>query len=137
MKTIEQKLFELTGMLKIDSWEKYYNALRYIEKHYKEHETTADSVPSAPNTSTFRATRSGFIKIRENYTHRGGYYGFDRSLPYALVVGSRVRSDISEEIKELVEEASNEAKEHITINGNKPFFHESHGTNFSTFGLAV
>ena len=134
--SIEQQLFDITGILEINSWQDHRNALGFICDHFEAEQTTADSIPAGPNSATFRATRSGFIEVREKHSHRGGYYGCNRYLPYALVVGRRVDGEIDKQISALVEELVRQSGK-LTCGDKNGHFHDTFGTNFSTYGFAV
>jgi hypothetical protein len=121
-------------------WSTHRQLLEDIVDHFKEHETYTDSIPCAPDTTKFRATRSGFIKLERKHVHRGGYYGFNRYIPYAVLVGGNVDSGISSQIEELVKMVCERSKELVVTNSDdttqKGHFHSSHGTNYSTYGWA-
>jgi hypothetical protein len=118
-----------------ESWDAYKKDLEKIVKKYKKYEAKDSSVPSAPDTSRFRATKGGQIELRENETLDGGSYGIDRFLPYAVIVGSNVDRKIRDKIEKDVEKVSEKHKDSVTIGNDPVYFLKKSGSAYSTFGL--
>lgn len=74
------------------------DAMDDLVDEYKKHEGGQDSVPSAPDTSKFRAIKYGMIDHAKGVTVHGGYYGFTRHYEHLLKLGTTVKSDIRQEI---------------------------------------
>jgi len=79
-----------------------------IVQKYKDKQVKGDSVPSAPDTTRFRATRSGMIQHETNVHIHGGMYGVNRTYMHFIKIGSlvdtRTCNDINREVADLVDE---------------------------------
>ena len=72
-------------------WSTLETIFEEFEQFYKEFNNDNTSVPSAPDTSKFTATVSGWIKFDKDFSVSGGYYGFTRSFTYGLKIGGNFK----------------------------------------------
>lgn len=111
-------------------------ALQAIIEKYKIHEVDNSSVPSAPDTSKFRASRSGKLQFEFNYFSSAGTYDFSRRFIFAVKIGSNIDAAIQEEIKEEIYKV---IKPYHQYNGMDAGVHceYKYGTNYDTYGLVI
>lgn len=112
------------------------DVLRDLAEEFRDAATGTMSVPSAPDTSKFRATRYGMIEFVKNVTIHGSY-GISNTYQYFLKIGSavdtRVRDEIFDEFKQSVESIG------ITIRDDYTHIESSDGWRVSiafTYGSA-
>jgi len=151
MKTFKQFLFEEAELNSVKEYVDYIEeGYDEIVNKYKSHITDSDSVPSAPDTSKFRATRGGMLETAHNVNVHGGQYGADKFFPIAVKVGGRIDRDVHEDIKDEVEdqwegilEGARDHEPHVvdgkvikTKEGNLSFS-STGGTNWSAYGIVL
>ena len=68
-------------------WTELETIFEEFEQFYKEFNNRDASIPSAPDTSKFTATVSGWIRFDKYFNVSGGYYGFSRNFTYGLKIG--------------------------------------------------
>ena len=134
---------------------KVISILVRLEKRFADKQVGGTrSVPSAPNTSVFRATQSGFIRTTSH--HRStGYAGMQYRREFALQVGSLVAPEDDAAIKKALIYAMKRAfGDRLTytegnhwkdprfivecdgpISENKVIVSQDFGTNYSTWFL--
>lgn len=135
---------------------KVISILVRLEKRFADKQVEGTrSVPSAPNTSVFRATQSGFIRTTSH--HRStGYAGMQHRREFALQVGALVTREDKAAIKKALVYAMKRAfGDRLTytegdrwndprflvecdgpISENKVVVAQDFGTNYSTWFLA-
>lgn len=69
-----------------------------VVNNHKSKEVADSSVPSAPDTTKFRAQRSGKISHTQNEVVHGGTYGFTRKFEQFLKIGGGLSFDDKQEI---------------------------------------
>jgi hypothetical protein len=123
-----------------------------VSKHEDE-QTEDSSVPSAPDTSKFRALKSGKIEYMADETIHGGYYGVNKYMSSGVKVGSNIESSIHKDIKETLlkifnkyqREIGGDSDSHIRIRvGDTRYgphyslvFIASRGTAWSSYGVEL
>jgi hypothetical protein len=132
---LEYLLESLDNVNKRKNWFGYGEILKHIPNVYRTHERS-ETRPSNIIVNVPYHVYKGFIRVDTNWICRGGYYGFDRFLPYAVKIGSNVDNTIHNEIADYVKRVSEIYKPHLTLDGEEPFYHDAYGTAFSTYGLA-
>ena len=148
MKRYEQKFNEGITVGEMNRIIKELNKklVRFNNK-YKNVDFGSDSIASAPNTSTFRASRSGFIKVDTSQVLR--FPGFNSLCDYVLQIGSLVDEKTS---KKAINEynkifASILVPQGFEMNKNGSFLHkekdvafyykDTYGTNYSQYGYEI
>lgn len=81
----------LKKMKKQCYWSELEIIFKEFEDFYRDFNNSDVSVPSAPDTSKFTATVSGWIKFDKNFNVSGGYYGFTRHFAYGLKIGGNFK----------------------------------------------
>lgn len=81
----------LKKMKKQCSWRELETIFEEFEDFYRDFNNSDVSVPSAPDTSKFTATVSGWIKFDKKFSVSGGYYGFTRYFAYGLKIGGNFK----------------------------------------------
>jgi len=100
-----------------------------IADEFNHHVTDGDSVPSAPDSSKFRASRGGMIDVVRNLQVHGGQYGMDRQFLVAIKVGGRLDSEVHTEIERYVKHVLD------NVSSDTLRFIKTSGTNWSAYGL--
>ena len=72
-------------------WSELETIFEEFEQFYKEFNNRDASIPSAPDTSKFTATVSGWIRFDKDFVVSGGYYGFNRTFTYGLKIGGNFK----------------------------------------------
>ena len=121
--------------------------MKALVSKYKSHEAKTDSIAAAPDTTKFRATRSGMIDFERNVHIHGGQYGVPKTHAYFIKIGGNVDSKISKKIgEELAQDIDdfNDASDSVfKIPGTLAcadgyvMLQEEHGTNWGGFGLST
>jgi hypothetical protein len=108
--------------------------LQKIVKKYKKYEVAKKTIPGEPNTSTFRATVSGFVRLDFNIDVSYGYQDFLKAtLPIGLKVGSGIKLEIREKIKTEVQKVF---KKYLGSFGEHQLvFFERYGSSYSVYGI--
>ena len=118
------------------SWSTLETIFEEFEQFYKEFNNRDASIPSAPDTSKFTATVSGWIKFDKNFSVSGGYYGFSRSFTYGLKIGGNFNYGNP---RFLMNYILNYIKCTYGLpvygEGEKPSIHKTDGTNWSAIGV--
>lgn len=107
-----------------------------IVNRYKVHEVDNSSVPSAPNSAIFRASRSGKLQFEFDYYSSAGQYGFSRRFLFAVKIGSNIAPVIQEEIKEKIYKIIKRYHQYNSSDGGV-YCEYITGTNFDTYGLVI
>ena len=111
----------------------FSNAIAKLIEDNKGVEVDNLSIPSAPNTSTMRASVSGKLKLGSNFKIYGDYYSSNYYVYEALRIGGGIDREIANIIKaeSLIYSFLAELKltEIFTVNKS--------GTNFNTVGLGL
>lgn len=117
----------------------FENGLAQIEQKYSSHTTDSDFIPSAPDTSKFKAARGGMIELDHAVHVHGGRYGFPRYFPVALKVGGNVDLDVHRQIKSDVQQLWNSMTDEDEIKTNQGTlrFDSTSGTNWSAYGITL
>jgi len=117
-------------------WAGLNDFISLLTTKYKPLETNAISTPSAPNTSKFSATKSGFIRALEQpSTYGQTQYSCGTYFHKAIQIGGNV-SNIEELLKDLRYVMPKLASQLDYNNDDKIIrYDESLGTSFSTFGV--
>ena len=115
-------------------WNGYEQELSNIVAHYKTN--TKERTVGRPNGNGHMNVYSGEIEVRKNHQIHGGTYGINRSLPYAVTVGSNVEREIANEIVNEVAYVSFQFS-NLTYGDRPPYFISKYGTSFSTYGLGA
>lgn len=109
-----------------------------LEKKYKSSEIKAVKVPAAPNSMSFRAVSSGFIRAETNVHIPGGYYGFDRHYLVFMKIGTEVDLGVQKAIQqEFITEISKITDDYKiikTTDNKRLFFDTVHGSSWGGFG---
>ena len=100
-----------------------------IADEFNHHVTDGDSIPSAPDTSKFRAARGGMIEVARNLQVAGGQYGMDRQFLVAIKVGGGIDNEVHTEIERYVKHVLN------NVTSDTLRFIKTTGTNWSAYGL--
>lgn len=120
-----------------------------MARKYKKYEVDQTSTPAGPDTSKFRATRSGFVKaVGRGVTYSGS---FSRQYLCGIQIGGaidfkkykEIQTDIFDELSSHPELGIPVKKDHegspyirfITEDGQDMSFATSYGTNYSTIYL--
>jgi hypothetical protein len=75
-----------------------------LKNAVKKWEMEDDSIPSAPNSQSFRASRSGTpISVQYNGWHRGGAYGWSGPFLVQIRIGGRLDLTIRQAIRKVSE----------------------------------
>ena len=118
------------------SWWELEIIFKEFEQFYKEFNNRDASIPSAPDTSKFTATVSGWIKFDKNFSVSGGYYGFSRSFTYGLKIGGNFNYGNP---RFLMNYILNYIKCTYGLpvygEGEKPSIQKTDGTNWSVIGV--
>ena len=118
------------------SWWELEIIFKEFEQFYKEFNNRDASIPSAPDTSKFTATVSGWIKFDKNFSVSGGYYGFSRSFTYGLKIGGNFNYGNP---RFLMNYILNYIKCTYGLpvygEGEKPSIQKTDGTNWSAIGV--
>ena len=109
--------------------------LNKIVKKYKKYEVSDSSIPSGPDSTKFKATVGGDIRIVCNYTYSGGYYAGNRNILIGIQVGSGIDKDIYDKIMQESYEVLFLMDQYNSSDGGV-MTHYSHGTNWGMIGLA-
>lgn len=96
-------------------------AMKKIVDKYKKYETEGDSIPSAPNSAIFRATRSGTIDLVSNT---------DSKYLLAVLIGGAIPYQIKHKISSEIENLVRNFKDN-----DESYYSWRDGTNYSTVGL--
>ena len=117
-------------------WSELETIFKEFEQFYKEFNNRDASIPSAPDTSKFTATVSGWIKFDKNFSVSGGYYGFSRSFTYGLKIGGNFNYGNP---RFLMNYILNYIKCTYGLpvygEGEKPSIQKTDGTNWSAIGV--
>lgn len=76
-----------------------------IAEDFSQYTVPDSSVPSAPDSSKFRATRGGMISFEKNVHVHGGYYGQPRTYRLFIKIGGAVDPKVCAEIKSELDDA--------------------------------
>jgi hypothetical protein len=97
-------------------------SLKAIEEKYQASQIAGYTVPAGPDTSKFKETVSGMVRLVKDFRSYSGY-GID--FAYAIQVGTAIppatRAAISEEVSRIPHEGY--------------YFHDTHGTSFCLYGF--
>jgi hypothetical protein len=121
--------------IEVYNWASMEKILEKIVETYKEHEVENTSIPSAPDSTKFRASVSGKIKIRKQHISYGGRYDLDYYFPVCITVGGGIDREIHKEIDEIVRKLSDKMKGSLSCDAKKGSHRSKSGTNFSVYGL--
>ena len=107
-----------------------------FEQFYKEFNNRDASIPSAPDTSKFTATVSGWIRFDKDFVVNGGYYCFNRTFTYGLKIGGNFNYGNP---RFLMNYILNYIKCTYGLpvygEGEKPSIQKTDGTNWSAIGV--
>ena len=118
------------------SWSDLETIFEEFEQFYKEFNNINTSIPSAPDTSKFTATVSGWIKFDKNFSVSGGYYGFTRCFTYGLKVGGNFNYGNPRFLMNYVlKYIKGTYGLPIYNNGEKSIINKTSGTNWSAVGV--
>ena len=118
------------------SWWELETIFEEFEQFYKEFNNRDASIPSAPDTSKFTATVSGWIRFDENFSVSGGYYGFSRSFTYGLKIGGNFNYGNPRFMMNYVlKYISHTYGLPVYGEGEKPSIQKTDGTNWSAIGV--
>jgi hypothetical protein len=112
-------------------WEDAKAELKKMVKKYKKYEVEDSSVPSAPNSSMFKATIGGELKVETDYMDWGGRYGLDRHYLLLVTIGSGIKNlpqSFYDELYSILTRTLLIYKNSVTIDS-------FYGTAFSGIGL--
>ena len=128
-------------------------ASKSMVEEYEEMQTEDSSVPSAPDTSKFRALKSGKISYMSNETIHGGHYGVNRHMSSGIKVGGGVDSSVHKDAKDTIwkifskhqKKISGDSDHHIRIRfGETKYgphyslvFIATRGTAWSAYGVEL
>ncbi len=118
--------------------------MKLIAARYKQYSSDkTSSVPSAPDTSKFYATKSNMIRVVKDAHTGGGTYSPSKTFPYFLQIGSgidyKIRDNMKEEfLKEFFDAfGMTPAKTFMSGDGYRFIFSEVDGSNWGGFGFLV
>ena len=134
----------------VNSLESYIDYIEdnfdYIVTKYSQHITQDDSTSSAPDTTKFRAERSGSLSIIHDLKTSGGKYGSPKYFSIAIKVGQNIAGDIHQKIASEVQtfwldvvENNPESVEKDAIKTREGLISYSAevGTNFAVYGITM
>jgi hypothetical protein len=110
----------------------FESAMNEIAEIYSSETVNDSSTPSAPNSSTCRASISGKLKVAKAFQSHGGYYGSNNYFHCGLQIGSGIKRSTIKEITSLASIYGHLATKMLT----KIHVLKKEGTNFNTIGLA-
>lgn len=118
------------------SWQELETIFEEFEQFYKEFNNRDASIPSAPDTSKFTATVSGWIRFDKDFGVSGGYYGFPRNFTYGLKIGGNFNYGNPRFMMNYVlKYISHTYGLPLYEKGKKPSIHKTDGTNWSAIGV--
>lgn len=118
------------------SWSELETIFEEFEQFYKEFNNRDASIPSAPDTSKFTATVSGWIRFDKDFGVSGGYYGFPRNFTYGLKIGGNFNYGNPRFMMNYVlKYISHTYGLPLYEKGKKPSIHKTDGTNWSAIGV--
>ncbi len=121
------------------------NNLKQFAEEMMEYETDDTSHPSAPDTTKFRASSSGKIKLVTNHTLFGEYHS-RTNYPMAVLIGGNVNMEVYnnavDDLHEFAEyfphKKSGKLLYHFPTKDNITVVMAiEYGTNYSTYGYTV
>lgn len=119
--------------------------LKKLATKYSKHEADKSSVPAGPDSSKFRAQKSGMIQV-ENNVHTHSYYGGSKAHQVFLKIGGNVVLPIRRELKAEVlkiiskmvdDDAGLNIPVNLWCNDQMISAIEEDGTNWGGFGFSV
>jgi hypothetical protein len=140
-KAYVQTKSKLTGA---DLAQRLYNILEGVCETGQQYQTKSDSIPSAPNTSVFRASRSGVVNMDRNVVIYGEY-GSHVMYPVFLKIGGALsiehkqllRTQFIDHLTPLVDEVATENTHIECSDGTTVSIRFAHGTNWGGIGYRV
>ena len=118
------------------SWGELETIFEEFEQFYKEFNNRDASIPSAPDTSKFTATVSGWIRFDKDFVVSGGYYGFNRTFTYGLKIGGNFKYGNPRFMMNYVlKYISHTYGLPLYEKGEKPSIQKTDGTNWSVIGV--
>ena len=117
-------------------WSELEIIFKEFEQFYKEFNNRDTSIPSAPDTSKFTATVSGWIRFDKDFGVSGGYYGFNRTFTYGLKIGGNFKYGNPRFMMNYILKYINHTYGLPEYeNGAKPAIWKTDGTNWSVIGV--
>ena len=118
------------------SWVELETIFEEFEQFYKDFNNVNTSIPSAPDTSKFTATVSGWIRFDKDFGVSGGYYGFYRNFTYGLKIGGNFNYGNPRFMMNYVlKYISHTYGLPLYEKGKKPSIWKTDGTNWSAIGV--
>ena len=117
-------------------WSELETIFEEFEQFYKEFNNRDASIPSAPDTSKFTATVSGWIRFDKYFVVSGGYYGFNRTFTYGLKIGGNFKYGNPRFMMNYILKYINHNYSLPIYGGRKkPSIWKTDGTNWSAIGV--
>lgn len=126
------------------------DTLADIADEYSMHVTQGDTVPSAPDTSKFSASRGGMIEVARNVSTGGGKYDLPRHFIIGVKVGGiidvKIHDAIDGKIKRIWADILEGERESFpeVVQGNSVrtakgamHYSKASGTNWSIYGFII
>lgn len=117
-------------------WTELETIFEEFEQFYKDFNNRDASIPSAPDTSKFTATVSGWIRFDKYFNVSGGYYGFNRTFTYGLKIGGNFKYGSPRFMMNYVlKYISHTYGLPLYGKGKKPAIWKTDGTSWSVIGV--